>query len=174
MTVRQRPESRGEGLYALSFLGAHLAFIPILALLLPRRVAAISPASSIELLSVLLLAGGIVASIAHIVAGRWSDHWLRRHGSRRGLILIGLGLLILSQIALGLARSDISLLLAITVFQLSLNLMFAPLGALLADYIPNERKGRVAGMMNASLPLASLGTGAVAFLFPTDNVLAFL
>ena len=168
------PERRGHLSYPLAFLGSHLSFIPLFALLLPRRVAAVDPDNAVRLLSVLLLVGGLTASVAHIAAGRWSDEWLKRHGSRRGLILIGLTLLVLAQIGIGIAHTAWTLLLAIIGFQLCLNVMFAPLGALLSDYVPDERKGRVAGMLNASLPLASLGTGLAAFLFPRDDAGAFL
>lgn len=48
----------GERLYSLSFLGAHLAFMPIFTLLLPRRIAVIAPEQAIETLSSLLLIGG--------------------------------------------------------------------------------------------------------------------
>ncbi len=164
----------GEIRYAIAFFGAHLAFIPLFALLLPRRVAAVAPDSAITLLSILLLVGGIAASLAHIAAGRFSDRWLRRHGSRRGVIVIGLVALAGSQLLLAVAVDATALLVAIIAFQLALNLMFAPLGALLADHVPDARKGRVAGWLNATLPLASLGTALAAFLFPVDGPGGFL
>ena len=160
---------RGELRYAIAFFGAHLAFIPLFALLLPRRVAAVDPDNAIRLLSVLLLAGGITASVAHIAAGRWSDRWLQRHGSRRGVIAIGLIALVSAQLVIAVAVSAAELFVALIAFQLALNLMFAPLGALLADYVADQRKGRVAGWLNATLPLASLGTALAAFLFPRDG-----
>ena len=165
---------RGELRYAVAFFGAHVSFIPLFALLLPRRVAAIAPDHSIALLSILLLAGGIAASVAHIAAGRFSDRWLRRHDNRRGVIVIGLVALAAGQMMLAFATSEAALLTAIIAFQSGLNLMFAPLGALLADHIPDARKGRVAGWLNSSLPLSSLGTALAAFLFPTDGPGGFL
>ena len=164
----------GERLYSLSFLGAHLAFMPIFALLLPRRIAVIAPEQAIETLSSLLLIGGIVASVAHIAAGRWSDRWLVKFGSRRGLIGLGLIALCAAQVGLAVAQTWTALVIAIIIFQVALNLMFAPLGALLADYISDERKGRVAGLLNAALPLSSIGTAVAAFLFPRDGPGGFL
>lgn len=165
---------RGEWRYATAFFGAHLSFIPLFVLLLPRRVAAVAPENAITLLSILLLAGGITASIAHIAAGRFSDRWLRRHADRRGVIVIGLAALAAAQLLLAFATSQTGLLVAIIAFQSGLNLMFAPLGALLADHVPDARKGRVAGWLNASLPLSSLGTTLAAFLFPADGPGGFL
>lgn len=174
MTQAPSQSPRNELRYAIAFLGAHLAFIPLFALLLPRRVAAIAPDDAITLLSVLLLVGGIAASIAHVAAGRFSDHWLRRHDSRRGVIAIGLVALSASQVMIAFATSAVTLLVAIVAFQAALNLMLAPLGALLADHVADARKGRVAGWLNATLPLSSLGTGLAAFLFPSDGVGGFL
>lgn len=160
---------RGELRYAIAFFGAHLAFIPLFALLLPRRVAAVDPDNAIRLLSVLLLAGGITASIAHIAAGRWSDRWLQRHGNRRGVIAIGLVVLVSAQLVIAVAVSAAELFVALIAFQLALNLMFAPLGALLADHVADRRKGRVAGWLNATLPLASLGTASLHSCFRTTD-----
>ncbi|MEP7315063.1 MAG: MFS transporter [Sphingomicrobium sp.] len=174
--IEQAPggSTPGELLYSLSFLGAHLAFMPVFALLLPRRIAAIAPGQAIETLSALLLIGGVVASVAHIAAGRWSDRWLVRYGNRRGLIGVGLAALCAAQFGLAMAQTWAALIIAIVLFQLALNLMFAPLGALLADHVADARKGRVAGLLNAALPLSSIGTAAAALLFRSDGPGGFL
>lgn len=174
MTHPAQRGATGELRYAIAFFGAHIAFIPMFALLLPRRVAAIAPDSAITLLSILLLVGGITASLAHIAAGRFSDRWLRRHDSRRGVILVGVAALVVAQLLLAMAINATALLVAVIAFQIALNLMFAPLGALLADHVADARKGRVAGWLNATLPLASLGTALAAFLFPVDGPGGFL
>ncbi len=164
----------GDALYALAFLGAHVSFIPLFSLLLPRRVEAVDPARPIQTLSLLLLVGGTTASLAHIAAGRWSDRWLHRYGNRRALIGAGLATLFAAQVALAFATTIGSLIAAIVAFQFTLNLMFAPLGALLADHVPDDRKGRVAGWLNASLPLSNAGTFLAAALFPRDGAGGFL
>jgi MFS family permease len=163
-----------EALYALAFFGAHVGFMPLLVLLLPRRVEALGSGNPAEMLSWLLLSGGVTASLGHIIAGHWSDHWKARWGSRRGLIAIGMTALVLAYLGLAQAKTFVALLAMIVAFQLSLNVMFAPLGALLADYISNERKGRVAGMMNAALPLSYAVISLIAWLFPQDGTTAFL
>lgn len=174
MTAAAAKRPRGEWRYAAALFGAHLSFIPLFALLLPRRVAAVAPDQAIVLLSTLLLVGGVAASIAHIVAGRFSDRWLASHDNRRGVIAAGLVALVAAQAMLAIAVSPAMLLAAIVIFQLALNLMFAPLGALLADHVADARKGRVAGLLNATLPLSSLGTALAAFLYPRDGPGGFL
>lgn len=177
--MSSRPSSRirlvrAERLYALAYLGAHVGFIPLFALLLPRRVEAIGTSQAVIELSWLLLAGGITASIAHVLAGHWSDRWFARRGDRRGVIAIGCAALLIANLWLGWARDFRSLTLAIIGFQLALNVMLAPLGTLLADYIPDARKGTVAGMINATLPLSFATIGVIGFLVPQDSASGFL
>jgi MFS family permease len=172
MTATRR-QSLAMTLYALAFFGAHLSFIPLLTLLIPRRIDALDPANPIRSLSILLLAGGITASVSHIVAGRWSDGWISRHGNRNGLIAIGLALLLATMMWLAFAQTFAMMLGAIIAFQFALNLMFAPLGALLADHVPDRLKGRMSGWLNASLPLSNAGTFLAAYFFPRDGAGGF-
>lgn len=162
-----------EWLYGLAFLGIFLAFIPLLILLLPRRVEAIAGHADLPALSWLLLIGGIVASISHILAGMWSDRWLLRYGSRRGLIAIGVGAMLISYGGLGSADQLTTLGFALVIFQFALNLALAPLGALLADYVPDARKGRIAGRLNATLPISIAAVSLTSWLYPTDSDAAF-
>lgn len=160
--------------YALAIFGVHLGFIPLFILLLPRRVEAIAPAATVETLSWILLVGGIVAGLAHIVAGHVSDGWYERHGSRRGLIAIGAALLGASYVALAFATNVATLFGATIFLQIALNCAFAPLGALLADHFDDRVKGRMAGMMNAALPASSLAISPLGWAFPQDSPWAFL
>lgn len=160
--------------YGLAFLGAHLAFMPLLVLLLPRRVEALFPNDAAVFLSLLLLIGGVVAGLSNIVAGALSDRWVTRFGNRRGLIAIGTGLLILSYIGLAFANTKELLFAAIVYFQIALNCVFAPLGVLLTDHFPDDIKGRLSGLSNAALPTSTLLVAPVAWLFPEDDLRAFI
>ena len=174
--TRAAPEATAlaERSYGLALLGAHLAFMPLFALLLPRRVYDIAPGSAVAMLSWLLLVGGIVASVAHIAAGKLSDHWFSRFGQRRGLVAIGAAAVVGAYAGFAWATDLRSLMVAMVIFQLALNLMFAPLGAMLTDHVADERKGRVAAMMNSALPLSAIGTALAAALFPVDGAGGFL
>ena len=160
--------------FPLAYLGVHLAFMPVLVLLLPRRVQALVADDAALVLSWLLLAGALAASVAHIIAGHWSDRWIVRHGSRRGLIGVGLIALLVTFALLAAASTVVQVAAALIAFQLALNVTFAPLGALLADHVPDVSKGSVAGLLNAALPLSSGGIGLLAWLFPEDSRTAFL
>jgi MFS family permease len=159
----------GLVLYGLAYLGAHLAFIPLLVLLLPRRVESIAPENVTGTLSWLLLLGAIVAGVSHILAGILSDRWIQRYPNRRGLIVIGVAALGLSYALLAFARDFLELLAAVMVFQAALNCAFSPLGVLLTDHFPDHLKGRMGGIMNAALPAASLTVVLVGWYFPEDG-----
>ena len=163
----------GEALYVLAYLGANLGFAPLLILMLPRRVAAVAPSHPLASLSGLVLLGGVTASLAHIGSGAISDLWIVRHGSRRPVIAMGLAGLVSSYIALAQAETIMMLAVGVICFQLALNLLYAPLGALMTDYIPDARKGRVAGWLNAGLPLAVLMVPLFTRCWPNDNPMGF-
>lgn len=159
--------------YPLAFVGAHIAFIPFFALLLPRKIEHFSAGDTLTDLSWVLLIGAVTASFAHILAGNWGDRWLARFGSRRGLIGIGLLALSGSYLCLAAATDVLTITAAVVAYQIALNLFFAPLGALLVDYVPDGRKGTVAGWLNAALPLASIFTAIIARVYPVDDVAGF-
>lgn len=160
--------------YGLAYLGVHLAFMPLLVLLVPRRMEVVAAEEATAMLSWLLLAGAVVAGATNLVAGHAGDGWLARHGTRRGLIGIGVALLGLSYIGLAVAESFAAMLVAIGAFQAALNCVFAPLGALLADHFPHERKGLMGAIMHGAMPASTLAVVAVGVTFPVDTPLAFV
>ena len=164
---------RTTRLFILAVFGLHMAFMPVLVLLLPRRMATLFDHHAASALSWLLLAGALTASLANIAAGFLGDRWVRRFGSRRGLIAIGLVALTCSYGFLAFAVELAWLIPAIVAFQIGLNLALAPTMALLTDHIAMSRKGMVAGWMGAALPLSALGTAALGLAFPADDNAAF-
>jgi MFS family permease len=164
---------RPSQLFILAVFGLHLAFMPLLVLLLPRRTEALFGSGATVSLSMLLLIGAITASIANIVAGHVGDRWIKRRGSRRGLIGLGFGGLVGSFGLLALADRWETLAFAVIAFQIGLNFTFAPVMALLADHIAGFQKGAIAGWLGTALPLSALGTAALGWAFPTDDDFAF-
>lgn len=164
---------RATRLFILAVFGLHMAFMPVLVLLLPRRMATLFDHHAASALSWLLLAGALTASIANIAAGFLGDRWVRRFGSRRGLIAIGLVALTCSYGLLAFATQLRWLIPAVIGFQVGLNLALAPTMALLTDHIAMTRTGTVAGWMGAALPLSALGTATLGLAFPADDNAAF-
>lgn len=172
--ARPAPSRVAVAHYGLAYLGAHLAFMPLLVLLVPRRVALLAPDQTAEALSWLLLVGACAAGAGNLLAGHVSDRWLLRYGNRHRLVATGVALLAASYGMLAVSHTLATMTAAIIVYQLALNCAFAPLGALLVDHFPDHTKGRMGGIMNAALPLSSLAVVVVGWLFPHDGPAAFL
>jgi MFS family permease len=164
----------GIAVYALAAFGAHVSYAPLLALLLPRRIVAIAPDRAAAITSLVILLGAVTASLAHIGAGRLSDRWRLRHGNRRAPIALGLALTMLALAGLGFAHDGVAMAAGLVAFQVALNLMFAPIGAVLVDHFADQAKGQVAALVNLAMPLAAMGTGVVALVFPRDGPAPFV
>lgn len=148
-------------LYTLAYCGLFVAFMPFVSILLPVKVEAIDPGNRVALLGWAVFVGAVVASIANIAAGWLSDRHWRRSRSRRLPIAIGLMLIAVAFALIHLARTPATLLAAIAFWQVALNLMFAPMVAVMADEVPDRAKGRVSGLLGISHPIGVLSAAAV-------------
>lgn len=98
--------------------------------------------------------GALAASAGNIAFG-WASDVV---GSRRGWMLAGLVLTIASYALLDKVATLTSLLGSVVFYQLSLNMMLAPLAAWAADLVPDEDKGLLGGWFAAG-PVAGALTG---------------
>lgn len=154
--------------YILAMFGAFVAFMPLGALILPQKIATIDGVNGdpVRALSWLLVAGGIMAGTGNIVAGHVSDRTYRRAGNRRRVIALGLVATLATLGLLAAAHSFATLLFAVLAFQFALNLLLSPLFALMVDYVPDRRKGRMAGWLGLALPVGSLSVTLLVALPP--------
>jgi len=144
-------------LYALAYAGLFVSFIPFVSVLLPLKVTAVADGENrVALLSAAALGGAAVASVANLIFGALSDRTYRKRGTRRPWILAGLGLLILAYALFHFSSDGTSMLVAVALLQIAINMMFAPVGAIMADEVPDAQKGLVAGLMGAAHPFSSL------------------
>ncbi len=153
--------------YTLAMFSAFATFVPLFALILPQKVAALSgphDQSGVVTLSWILVAGGAAAGGGNIVAGAISDTLFQRTRNRRRLIAVGVVTVATSLAAIAVARSFAEILLSIVAFQLALNLMLSPLIALMVDYVPDHQKGRMAGWLGLALPFGSLMVTALTII----------
>lgn len=157
MAGRQR--NRFLLLYALANAGGVAAYLPLLTLLLPTRMAAAAGDMRIEWLAAATLAGAVTASLANIGFGWASDIW----GGRRRWVSAGLVLTIVSYAVLSLATTPITIVAAIIFYQVALNMMLAPLAAWAADSVPDAQKGLLGGLLGAGHPVGALA-GVMATL----------
>lgn len=146
-------------LFALANAGGVVAYLPLLTLLLPAKVAAVAGEARIEWLGAATLAGAVAASLANIVFGWASDV----AGTRRLWASAGLCLTVASYVPLHLAASPAALVAAVAAFQVALNMLLAPLAAWASDSVPDRRKGLLGGIIGAGAPAGALA-GVVATL----------
>lgn len=146
--------------YTLAQIGAFVSFMPLFQVLLPLKAEAIDPAGKAFLLSQVAFYGALVASVANLLAGAISDRTTSRFGRRRPWMVVGaLGasgayLLIMA------AKTPMALIGGIVLFQLTFNLMFSALVAVLPDRVPDTQKGRVAAFLSLGNPIGTMA-GAV-------------
>lgn len=157
-------------LYPLANAGAYVAFLPLLAIVLPLRAEALAGDGKVTLLSEALLAGVCVATLANIAAGMASDWTRARIGTRMPWLWAGLSGTWLSYAVIATASQALVLGFGLVLFQLFFNMFFGPLGALLADKVPDHLKGRVSALANLALPAGMLASSLVGLpLFTTDG-----
>jgi MFS family permease len=138
-------------LFALANAGGVVAYAPLLTLIFPARIWEIAGASAIHWLGVSTFAGAMAASIGNVAFG-WASDLV---GSRRHWVSVGLTLTIASYVALFFASSLMAIVTAVVVYQLSLNMMLAPLTAWAADTVPDEQKGMLGGWLAAGAPIGA-------------------
>ena len=157
-----RATGRGDWfllLFALANAGGVVAYVPLLTLLLPAKVATLAGEARVEWLGVATLAGAIAASISNIAFG-WASDIV---GTRRLWASAGLCLTIASYALVHVAASPAETVAAIVAYQLALNMLLSPLAAWAADRVPDRRKGLLGGLLGAAPPIGALA-GVVATL----------
>lgn len=147
--------------YGAAHAGAFICFIPLLTLLLPEKAGAIGGADKALLLSLAAMLGGLTAAMANFLFGALSDRTRSPIGRRRPWILAGFGLVAASLALLAVTRNPIQLVLAVIAFQVAVNVLYAPLMAVVPDLVPDDQKGLVSAWAGAALPVANLFTALV-------------
>ena len=154
-------------LFALAYAGGMIAYVPLLTLLLPAKVALLAGEARVEWLGAATLAGAVAASLANIAFG-WASDLV---GTRRMWAGAGLCLTLASYAFLHAAESLPQIVGVIVAFQIALNMLLSPLAALAADKVPDRRKGLLGGLLGASPPIAALaGVIATLPMLETDGM----
>ena len=159
------PDARASGqqsrrflwLYALAWAGGAIAYVPFLTLLLPQRVSEIAGAQSVDWLSYIAFSGAIAASFGGIFFGWLSDltKW------RTPWIWAGLALSSVLLLLTLLAETLPVLVVAVACWQLSLNMMLAPMAAWAGDTVPDGQKGVLGGLLAFAPALGALSGALV-------------
>lgn len=151
--------------YVLAHAGGVVAYLPLLTLLLPLKVEVLAGDARLGLLTAIAVAGAVVASLSHLLFGWLSDRSVGRGGSRRGWVALGLVCTGLGYGGIAWAQTVPALIAAVMLWQFALNALLAPISAMLADEVPDARKGVAGGLLTLANPLASLAS-AMLFVWP--------
>lgn len=148
-------------LYALAWAGTTIAYMPFLTVLLPVRIEAIAATASVpdtafSWLAATSFAGAIAASVGNILFGWASDLVFGRRAWIAAGLALSSGLLVMVPWATSLQ----TLVAMIIAWQLAINMMIGPLSAWAGDCVPDDRKGRLGGLL-AFAPAAGALVGAL-------------
>lgn len=146
-------------LYALAWAGGAAAYIPLLTVLLPARIAEIAGPDAVTWLAAIAFCGAIAASLSNILAGLLSDVVRRR----RWPALAGLAGYAALTPLFAEAHTLPQFVMLIIAWQSVLNLLLAPLAAWAADSVPDRQKGLLGGLI-AFAPATGAAAGALATL----------
>lgn len=146
-------------LYALAVSGGAVAYIPFLTILLPSQVTQWGGDDALTILAQAAFAGAVAASVSNIFFGWASD----TSGNRVAWVATGLILSTCLLAAMPLATHATALITMIIAWQLSLNMMIAPLAAWAGDTVPDLQKGLLGGLLSFAPALGAL-SGALVTL----------
>jgi MFS family permease len=141
-TVSGQQSAHFMYLYALAVCGGAVAYVPFLTMLLPARAVALSGPEALNILAIAAFGGAIAASLSNIGFG-WASDVTQ---TRRPWILAGLILSCLLLSAMPLATNAAMLVVMIVIWQITLNMMLAPLAAWAGDCIPDAQKGMLGAL----------------------------
>ncbi len=146
-------------LFALAAAGGAVAYVPLLTVLLPQRIADLQGGEDVAALAQVSFLGAVMASLANIGVGMLSD----RARTRRPFIIAGLIASNLLLLAVGTAASVTQIVMLVMVWQVALNLMLSPLMAWAGDCFPDEQKGMLGGALALSPALGALAGSLVTW-----------
>ncbi|MFY7744979.1 MAG: MFS transporter [Erythrobacter sp.] len=146
-------------LFALAAAGGAVAYVPLLTVLLPQRIAELQGHEDVAALAQVSFLGAVMASLANIGVGMLTD----RARMRRPFIVTGLVASNVLLLMVGRAESVTQIIALVMVWQVALNLMLSPLMAWAGDCFPDEQKGLLGGALALSPALGALAGSLVTF-----------
>ncbi|MBY0343638.1 MAG: MFS transporter [Sphingomonadales bacterium] len=159
LPVPQRQPGWFLALFALAAAGGAVAYVPLLTVLLPQRIAELQGHEDVAALAQVSFLGAAMASLANIGVGMLTD----RARMRRPFIVTGLVASNVLLLMVGRAESVTQIIALVMVWQVALNLMLSPLMAWAGDCFPDEQKGLLGGALALSPALGALAGSLVTF-----------
>ncbi len=146
----------------LAGLGLWAGFFGPIQVLLAQQAEAVSPGDKELVFGVVTGVGSAVSVIANPLFGALSDRTTSRFGRRVPWVVAGALLGALALVLLASAQSVLTMTLAWSLAQASLNAMFAALSATVPDRVPVRERGVVGGWIAVSQTLGIVGGVGIA------------
>lgn len=161
---------------ALLWLGPYLGVVGVL---LPARVAIIAPDDKAGVVALLAVVAMVVATVANIVIGAFSDLTRSRWGRRTPYLIVGSVGTAVMLVAIAQATSVAALIVMWSLYQVFLNAIVAPLLAVIADRIAPRHRGTISSIYAFGYSAGLYGGQIIGAQFLGDinagfYVLAFL
>ncbi|MEU6720854.1 MFS transporter [Nonomuraea sp. NPDC046802] len=160
-------------LMVLGQFGVFMAFITPLAISLSVKVSQLAPGRE-EYLGYITGIGALVPLLIGPLSGSWSDRTRTRLGRRRPFIIGGMLLGVVSLVVMATAPSVLVLGAGWVLAQLGWGTTFGGLNSSQADRLPEEQRGKVAGLCGFATLVAPVGGVALAGVLGGDPLLLFL
>ena len=141
------PPARWVGSVVLLNLGIIAGWFGPIQVLLAEQAKQVDPAHKEGVLAVVLLVGALVSTVANPVFGALSDRTTSRRGRRLPWVVGGVLTGAASLCVLALAGGVVTMVLAWSLVQLTLNAAWAALTAAVPDQVPVPRRGLIGGLI---------------------------
>ena len=135
--------------------------------LLPHRIAEVSPDNKVALLAVLTVAGSLVGLVSNIVCGGLSDRTRSRFGARTPWIIGGSVTTLIAMIPVAIFANFVVTTLSWCLVAIAINAPMAALAAVLPDRVPVAKRATVSAMVGLGLLIGGAGGSVVGAVFVT-------
>lgn len=159
---------------ALGGLGWMMPYIAAIAVLLPQRLDEIDSTRKVVILGTLTVVGSLVALVANIAFGTFSDLTRSRFGRRNPWIVTGALAGGATMVMVANSHTIVTLAVSWCLFQVALNVMLAPLVATIADRVPVPRLGTVSAIYGTGIVLAQALGALIGAKFIANATAGFL
>ncbi|PST46119.1 hypothetical protein CPA40_07315 [Bifidobacterium callitrichos] len=137
--------------FTVSAVACAIPWVALSSLILPYVFESIDPSTKEAMLGTVNAAGSIVALLANVIFGTFSDLTRSRFGKRSPWIIVGGLITGLSIGAIAFTHSQILIIVLWCCAQLGYNAMLAPYVATMSDRVPDKFRGTVSGFYGAGI-----------------------
>lgn len=144
------------------WLGPYLALVGVL---VPQQVEMIDPAHKTQIIATMSACAMVVSTIANIIEGALSDRTRSRWGRRTPWIVVGSVGTAICILFWGRVTTATGVVISDCVYMIFLNMIVAPLIAVIADQTSPKYRGRISSIYAIGNAVGQYGGQAFASLF---------